>query len=83
MFEQPQGNEFFKVKDKDGKWHYFDLKTLAKKFRDKLIAAGFKAAHVSFGPDHPNHVNNRRKASWNKGHHPKRKAKQLLSRKFV
>jgi hypothetical protein len=71
-------NRFFAVENKDGNKEYFDYKMIAKKYRDKLIGDGFKAAHVTFGPDHPQHKANRKAPSWNKGRHPKRKAVNKL-----
>lgn len=65
------GNQMFAVADKTGKKQYFDLKVPAKTHRDKLVAEGFKGAHVTFGPDHPLHHSNRETTSWNKGRHPK------------
>lgn len=66
-----QGDKRWAVADKDGKKQYFDIKSIAKTFRNALIAGGFKGAHVTYGPDHPLHHANRSKPSWNKGRHPK------------
>lgn len=65
------GNRFFAVADKNGKKEYFDLKGVAKTYRNSLIASGFKGAHVTYGPDHPLHHSERKVVPWNKGRHPK------------
>jgi hypothetical protein len=64
------GNQLFAVVDKNGKKHYFDLKIVAKNFRDSDACA--KKATVTWGPDHPNHHQNRSAPAWNKGKHPKK-----------
>ena len=66
-----QGNRLFAVADASGQKQFFDLKGTAKLYRNSLIVGGFKAAHVTYGPDHPNHKAMRRHAGWNKGRHPK------------
>jgi len=52
--------------------HFFTIKVQAKEKRNELRDKGQKDAHVSYGPDHHHHANNRPEVGWNKGKHPKK-----------